>query len=116
MKHFIFCSRLKSLHSSFNMSITSIENLSNKIFYEIFQYLDGYEIYQIFSNLNHHFQQLINCSSILFKFNYHDSISDKIYTNNAARFVKLLFFDNCSILFNVVVAIWSSASSVKKAW
>ncbi|CAF4226281.1 unnamed protein product [Rotaria sp. Silwood2] len=48
--------------------ITSIENLSIEIFYEIFDYLDGYKIYQAFSNLNHHFQQLINSSSLLFKF------------------------------------------------
>ena len=61
--------------------------MSNKIFYEIFEYLDGHEIYQSFSNLNHHFQQLFNCSSVLFKFKYHSLIPDKIYTNTFRQFL-----------------------------
>ncbi|CAF1002696.1 unnamed protein product [Adineta steineri] len=61
------------------MSISLIENLSNEIFYEIFEYLDGSEIYQAFSNLNHRFQQLINCSSLLFKFNHDSLILDNTY-------------------------------------
>ncbi|CAF4004544.1 unnamed protein product, partial [Adineta steineri] len=36
-------------------------------FYDIFDYLNGYEIYQAFSNLNDRFEQLINSSSLLFK-------------------------------------------------
>ncbi|CAF4999908.1 unnamed protein product, partial [Rotaria sp. Silwood1] len=60
--------------------ITSIENLSTEIFYEIFDYLDGYEIYQAFSNLNHHFQQIINSSSLLLKFKI-DSPSDQSFMN-----------------------------------
>ena len=46
------------------MSGTFIENLPNETFYELFDYLDGCEIYQAFSNLNHRFEQLINCSSL----------------------------------------------------
>ncbi|CAF0930419.1 unnamed protein product [Adineta steineri] len=61
------------------MSISLIEKLSNEIFYEIFEYLDGSEIYQAFSNLNHRFQQLINCSSLLFKFNHDSLILDNTY-------------------------------------
>ncbi|CAF4252976.1 unnamed protein product [Rotaria sp. Silwood2] len=49
-----------------NISITSIENLSNELFYEIFEYLDGYDIYKTFCNLNSRFQYLITCSSISF--------------------------------------------------
>ncbi|CAF1493707.1 unnamed protein product [Rotaria sordida] len=79
---------LKSSHSSLNMSITLIENLSNEFFFEIFEYLDGYEIYQTFSNLNHRFQQLINSSSLLLKFNYHYlTTSDKIHMNNFKQFL-----------------------------
>jgi hypothetical protein len=52
------------------MSITTIENLSNEYFYEIFEYLDGCEIYQAFSNVNDRFQQLINSSLLLLKFNF----------------------------------------------
>ncbi|CAF1396824.1 unnamed protein product [Rotaria sp. Silwood1] len=70
------------------MSITLIENLSNEFFFEIFEYLDGYEIYQTFSNLNHRFQQLINSSSLLLKFNYHYlTTSDKIHMNNFKQFL-----------------------------
>ncbi|CAF4971149.1 unnamed protein product, partial [Rotaria sp. Silwood1] len=47
-----------------NISITCIENLSNELFYEIFEYLDGYDIYKAFCNLNTRFQRLITCSSI----------------------------------------------------
>ncbi|CAF3883786.1 unnamed protein product [Rotaria sp. Silwood1] len=51
------------------MSITSIENLSNELFYELFDYLDGIDIYKAFSNLNYRFQQLLNSSARLFKIN-----------------------------------------------
>ncbi len=49
------------------MSITSIEHLSNEFFYEIFDYLDPWDIYKAFFNLNYHFQQLLDNSSILYK-------------------------------------------------
>ncbi|CAF1381122.1 unnamed protein product, partial [Rotaria sordida] len=60
--------------------INFIENLSNECFYEIFDYLDGYHIYNAFSNLNYRFQQLLNSSSLLFKIKI-DSPSNKLYTN-----------------------------------
>ncbi|CAF4806182.1 unnamed protein product [Rotaria sp. Silwood1] len=47
--------------------IHSFENLSNELFYEIFDYLDGYEIYQAFSNLNSRFKALLTCSSLRLK-------------------------------------------------
>ncbi|CAF1409348.1 unnamed protein product [Rotaria sordida] len=47
-----------------NISITCIENLSNELFYEIFEYLDGYDIYKAFCNLNSRFQYLTTFSSI----------------------------------------------------
>ncbi|CAM4834407.1 unnamed protein product [Rotaria magnacalcarata] len=47
--------------------ISCIENLSNEIFYEIFDFLDGCEIYQAFSNLNDRFQTLITCSTLRLK-------------------------------------------------
>jgi hypothetical protein len=49
------------------MSITYIEHLSNEFFYEIFDYLDAWDIYAAFSNLNYRFQQLLLNSSILYK-------------------------------------------------
>ncbi|CAF5061595.1 unnamed protein product [Rotaria sp. Silwood1] len=61
------------------MSINSIENLSNEFFVELFDYLDGIDIYNAFSNLNHRFQQLLNSSFLLFKIKI-DSPSDELYT------------------------------------
>ncbi len=53
--------------------ITGIENVSNEIFYEIFDYLDGGEVYNAFSNLNYRFQQLIRSSSFLFKLRFRET-------------------------------------------
>ncbi len=49
--------------------MTCIENLSNELFYDIFDYLDGCDIFYAFSNLNIRFQNLLNNSSLLFKIN-----------------------------------------------
>jgi hypothetical protein len=48
-------------------SITSIENLSNELFHEIFDYLDGCDIYKAFFNLNYRFQHLITSPSFPLK-------------------------------------------------
>lgn len=50
------------------MSITYIENLSNEIFYEIFEYLDAFKLYKAFSHLNIRFENLLHYSSFLLKF------------------------------------------------
>jgi hypothetical protein len=47
--------------------MTSIENLSNELFHDIFDYLEACDIYMAFSNFNNRFQQLLNNSSLLFK-------------------------------------------------
>ncbi|CAF1379837.1 unnamed protein product, partial [Rotaria sordida] len=57
----------QALQNEDNQSITTIENLSNEIFFEIFDYLDCYQIYTTFSNLNHHFEELLYFSSLLLK-------------------------------------------------
>ncbi|CAF1246733.1 unnamed protein product [Rotaria sordida] len=43
------------------------ENLSNELFYEIFDYFEGYKLYKAFSNLNSRFQALLTCSSLRLK-------------------------------------------------
>jgi hypothetical protein len=48
-------------------TISCIENLSNEIFYEIFDYLDGYDIYKAFYNLNIHLKNLVINSSLSMK-------------------------------------------------
>ncbi len=51
-------------------SITSIEDLSNELFYEIFEYLYDYQIYEAFYNLNIRFQNLLTYSSQLLKIDF----------------------------------------------
>jgi hypothetical protein len=63
-----------------NRSKSSFENLSNEIFYEICDYLDGIDIYNAFSNLNHAFEQLLNSSFLLFKIKLY-SYSDELNMN-----------------------------------
>ncbi len=46
---------------------TSLENLSNELFYEIFEYLDGYCIFSVFFKLNNRFKTLLNDPSLLLK-------------------------------------------------
>lgn len=51
------------------MSITRLENLSNEILYEIFEYLDICFVYNMFSNLNIRFEYLLKYSSLPMKVN-----------------------------------------------
>ena len=54
-------------------SVRCIEDLSNEIFYnEIFEYLEDYDIYQSFSNLNYRFQNLLSGLSLRLKINISD--------------------------------------------
>jgi hypothetical protein len=66
----------------FNRSIISIEDLSNELLLEIFDYLDGCVINMAFSNLNHRFQQLLNSSSLLFKIIPNHSTSIEVLMNH----------------------------------
>ncbi|CAM4847207.1 unnamed protein product [Rotaria magnacalcarata] len=70
------------------MSITSIENLSNELFYEIFAYFDGFEFYEAFSNLNHRFQQLLNSSILQFKIVI-GSLSGETYMNEYEQLARI---------------------------
>ena len=49
------------------MSISLFEDFSNEFFYEIFDYLNGCEIYEAFSDLNTRFQQLLDDPSFRYK-------------------------------------------------
>ncbi len=62
---------------SYSVSVTCIEHLSN----EIFDYLDGCEIYDTFSNLNSRFQHLITCLSVLLKI--------KLYPKTQSELIQL---------------------------
>jgi hypothetical protein len=65
-----------------------MESLSNEFFCEIFDYLDGREIYQAFHNLNHRFQQLLNSSSLLFKIKQ-QSYVDVDFINDCKQIIHL---------------------------
>jgi len=81
--------------------ISSIENLSNELFYEIFDYLDGIDIYEAFSNLNYRFQQLLTSSSILFKIDLNDITSEEIFMVNYQQIKHQIY----SIYFQLPVNI-----------
>jgi hypothetical protein len=55
--------------------------LSDEVFYEIFDYLDGCHIYEAFSNLNHRFEQVLNSSLLLFKIYIDDIVLEKLEKN-----------------------------------
>ncbi|CAF1439259.1 unnamed protein product [Rotaria sordida] len=62
-------------------SITSIEQLPNEIFYEFSHYLDGYDLYYAFSNLNIRFENLLKHSSLFFKIKYLHKSNSPSYDN-----------------------------------
>ncbi|CAF1198983.1 unnamed protein product [Adineta steineri] len=83
------------MKDNYNRSI--IEDFSNELFYEIFNYLDGYQIYHIFSNINHRFQQLINSSSLRLKMKYCSNISNEILRFNKEQIYSLSLNESFSI-------------------
>jgi hypothetical protein len=74
------------LIGAYDQSITCIENFSDEIFYEIFDYLNGCEIYDAFSNLNHRFEQLLHSSSLLYKLEFDHLKSEETFVNNYKQF------------------------------
>jgi hypothetical protein len=58
----------------YRISLTCIENLSDELFYKIFDYLDACHIYEAFSNLNLRFQHLLTYSSFSPKLNCHSML------------------------------------------
>ncbi|CAF0975714.1 unnamed protein product [Adineta steineri] len=74
-----------------------IEDFSNELFYEIFNYLDGYQIHHIFSNINYRFQQLINSSSLRLKLKYCSNNSNEILRFNKEQIYSLSLNESFSI-------------------
>ncbi|CAF1529622.1 unnamed protein product, partial [Rotaria sordida] len=80
--------------------ITYLEDLPNELFYEIFNYLDVYHIYQSFYNLNKHLQNLVVNSnfplkihlSSISKSNFEDYNRNMIIPNQHR--IKLLSLSN----------------------
>ncbi|CAF4237710.1 unnamed protein product [Rotaria magnacalcarata] len=65
--------------------ISCIENLSNEILFEIFDYLDGYDIYKAFSNLNIRLENLLISSSLSMKI---EISSNTIFDFHYKQFLK----------------------------
>jgi hypothetical protein len=89
-------SRMKKGKFSFNhhifrdrISFSSIENLSNELFYEIFDYLDGWDLYQAFANLNNHFEQLVHSPFVRLKIKLCHWRTDDQFENNWKQMIDL---------------------------
>ena len=54
----------------FYLDIKQLEDLSNELVYEVFDYLDGCDIHQAFSNLNGRFQCLLTNSLLPLKIQF----------------------------------------------
>jgi hypothetical protein len=95
------CSTVYVYIDEIDESQTSIEDLSNEIFYEIFDYLDGCDIYRTFSNLNYRFSKLVNSSSLLFKIEFHhstDKNSKEIILYNKSQILSIHYLSSLMIL------------------
>lgn len=64
---------LKFVVVSSTQNINRLEKLPNEVFHEICEYLDGYDMFKAFSNLNNRFQSFLYHSSILLRFLYNNN-------------------------------------------
>ncbi|CAF2103335.1 unnamed protein product [Rotaria magnacalcarata] len=87
------------------MPISSLENLPNESFYDIFEYFDACEIYHSFSSLNHRFYQLIKSSPPLLKLRLSYPESNEIFINN---YQKVLLFNKKQLLS---LHLWSTENT-----
>ncbi|CAF3670838.1 unnamed protein product [Rotaria sp. Silwood1] len=93
--------------------MTCFEDLSNELLCEIFDYLDGYWLYQIFSNLNFRLEQLLHSSSVLLKTSFHILKNDE----NMNMFKRFMFANRHQIFSihipsNALILVLSNLSSL----
>ncbi|CAF2020913.1 unnamed protein product [Rotaria magnacalcarata] len=86
--------------------ISYIEDLSNEIFYEIFDYLDGFDLFKAFLNLNVRFQCLRN--SILIRLN--PSFSSCMQSNYENRLINVISSTRQRILAIFSYEKWMTSS------
>jgi len=86
-------------------SITYIEDLSNEIFYEIFEYIECYDLFNGFLNLNNRFENLLNYPFLSLKINLSFALKTRIdnyYTQfiipNKHRIVSIGLDDRSDII------------------
>lgn len=70
-----------------DQSTSTIENFSNEIFVEIFDYLDGSDVLVAFSSLNSRFQRLLHSSSLQLNIQYSFSQPADVFIHNWKQFV-----------------------------
>ncbi|CAF4240070.1 unnamed protein product [Rotaria socialis] len=87
-----------------------MENLSNELFYEIFEYLDGCTLYQAFSDLSHRFQQLLSSSLLRLKIQVHRTEPNEITLNNYNKIV----LHNKQQIFSI--SLWTFKKTNPTAW
>ncbi|CAF3951346.1 unnamed protein product, partial [Rotaria sordida] len=68
------------------MFITAFEDLSNELFYKIFEFLDSYHVFEAFHDLNKRFQNLLVNSNLPIKINI-SSISKSRFRRYLTHFI-----------------------------
>jgi len=66
------------MYFTYRNEMTRIEYLSNELFYEIFEYLHGIDIYRAFFNLNSRFQHLLTDSLIPLKIKLNSAVETEL--------------------------------------
>ena len=84
---------------------THIEDLSNEIFYEIFEYMECIHLFKAFSNLNNRIENLLHYSFLSLKINI-DFISESEVRNYYKQFV----FPNKHRIVSIYLNVRSSTS------
>ena len=88
IKAFCFYFRFKKMEDFQNDHLlTTIENLSNEIFHEIFDYLDGFDVLSAFSNLNIRFQEILHSPLLQLKIKLSYSQPEDTFIKNWKEFV-----------------------------
>ncbi|CAF1569133.1 unnamed protein product [Adineta steineri] len=90
-----FNNQKKNFNQKTEGKISSLNCLSNEIFYEIFNYLESCEVYYAFNNLNHRFEQLLKSLSIMLNINS-DNLQSKKYIPNILK--RILNFNQGQII------------------
>ena len=67
--------------------VTRIENFSNEILYEIFDYLDGCDVFNAFSNLNIHFEKILRSPLLQLKMKLSYTDPEESFIKNWKEFV-----------------------------